>query len=446
MNQENVTPAATEGRAEREEAATVSTRMVLLIILLALGLRVGYVLVMDPGLRFPDEKQYLNIAENFLRGEGLIVTVDPRTNQLLHYPQEIQRTPLYPLTLALLLKAGLSETGIRLVQAVLSALTCAMVYLLATELVGERPGRIAGLIAAFYPFYIYFAGCILSETLFLLLFVTSWYYLVRTWNELGRRAGTSRWLASCLIAGLLGSAAVLTRGSILPVFVCVPLVWLIIGPKRIAGFGAAVLMLLVLAVGMSPWLARNWKRSGDEETGGRLVITTCKVGESLYEAVGPFATGGPNKENTVWLAESERLLHDEYARDRFLLDKSIEYMKNNPGRTLRLGVRKFLRTWNVIPNYQAVRKPFYITVSLVSYVPVLLAAILGLAVGLARVRGLTWLLLPVVVVTVIHMVFVGSVRYRLSVMPFVMILSGLGVWWVLSKVFKTGVRTVEKET
>ena len=421
--------------------------MMLLIVTLALVLRVGYIAYVqarDPEPHFPDERQYLNIAHNFLKGEGLTVTIDSSTQVPLHYPQEIQRAPIYPLTLALVEKAKLGLGGMRAVQVVAGVLTCLMIYLLGAELAGERSGRIAGLIAAVYPFYVYFTGRILSETLFLLFFVTSWYYVVRTWKELTGRAEATRWLASCLLAGLLASVVVLTRPSALTVYLLVPVVWLIVGPRRSEGLAAGLLMLIVLSVGVSPWVARNFRRSGSKETGGRFVLTTLNVGESLYEAVGPFATGGPNKENTDWPDEAEAMIADEYMRNQYLVDLSVSYIKNNPARTLRLAVVKFLRTWNVIPNYQAVRKPFYMIVSVVSYVPVLLTAVLGLVVGFKCRRSLVLTLLPVVVITGVHMIFVGSVRYRLSMMPFVMVLSGAGVWWLVGKVLKMGPATVEE--
>ena len=443
MTQENTHAPRAGTVAAGAQQTHISLWMVLLIVLLALGLRVGYVLIGSPDLQFPDERQYLNVARNFLKGEGLTVTIDSQTEMPLHFPQEIQRPPIYPLMLALVEKANLGLTGVRLIQALLGALSCVIIYLLAAELTGKWPARIAGLIAAVYPFYVYFTGRILSETLFLLFFVTSMYYVVRMWKDVSRGAETVRWLASCLIAGLLGALAVLTRSSVLPVYLLVPVVWLVIGPRRSEGFAAGLLMVIVLAVGMSPWIARNFKRSGDKETGGRFVVATLKVGESLYEAIGPFATGGPNKENTLWPPGAEGLISDEYLRNKYLVERSLAYMRNNPGRTLRLGVVKFLRTWNVIPNYKAVRKPFYIVVSLVSYVPVLLSALLGLYLSVHRWRSVVWLLLPVAVITLTHMVFVGSIRYRLVMMPFVMVFSGVGVWWLISKLFKVGPSTVE---
>jgi hypothetical protein len=44
-----------------------------------------------------------------------------------------------------------------------------------------------------------------------------------------------------------------------------------------------------------------------------------------------------------------------------------------------------------------------------------------------------WLLLltPVAAFTALHMVYVGSVRYRVPVMPFIMVLSAAGAWTIL---------------
>jgi 4-amino-4-deoxy-L-arabinose transferase-like glycosyltransferase len=417
--------------------------MVLAILLLSLGLRAGYVLQLSQDLEFPDEKQYRHIAENFINGHGLTVSIDSQTEEPLHEPLEIHRMPLYPLVLALMEKAAWGVTSVRLLQALLGALSCVMIYLLAAELAGERAGRIAALLASVDPFSIYFAGRFLSETLFVLLLIASWCYVVRTWKEVVGGAPASQWLASSLVAGLVGAAAVLTRSTLLPVFLLLPLVWLAVGPRRIRGFAVGLLILLVVAMGLSPWVARNYKRTWDKEAGGRLVVTTLNVGESLYEAVGPFATGGPNKENTVWPVETRITRQDEYARNRFLLEKSLTYMKNDPVWTLRLAGTKFLRTWNITPNYEKLRTPFYMTVSLAWCLPVFLTAILGLLVSLRRFRMLAWLLLPVLVFTLIHMVFVGSVRYRVPMMPFVLVLSGIGIWWVVSKVFKRDRGTVE---
>ena len=399
---------------------------------LALALRLGWVMGHAIEIEFPDEKQYLHIADSFIRGAGLAVTIDTRTDLEQIPPLEMHRPPVYPLTLVLLKRLGLEPNGIRIFQAGVGALTCLMVWLLARELAGDAAAWVAGFLAAVDPFGIYFTGLILSETLFLLFFLTSWYYVARMWREASSGAGATQWVASCMLAGMTAALASLTRASALPLYALVPLAWLVAGPARRKGLVASALLLLVLLVGLSPWVARNYARTWDKEKkSGRIVLTTCNVGESLYEAVGPFATGGPNKENTLWPQQAEDLAVDECARDRVLVGKSIEIMRQSPARQWRLARIKLLRTWNIFPNYDAVRTPARMWVSAAFLVPVYLAALVGLGV-LGRRRAIVWVLLPIVLWTLLHMVFVGSVRYRLPMMPLMFVLDGACAAWLVS--------------
>jgi hypothetical protein len=59
------------------------------------------------------------------------------------------------------------------------------------------------------------------------------------------------------------------------------------------------------------------------------------------------------------------------------------------------------------------------------------------AVGFWRVReAVCWwliLLIPVLAFTLLHMIFVGSVRYRIPLMPMLFVLSSVGVLTVLGR-------------
>ncbi|HUV39230.1 MAG TPA: glycosyltransferase family 39 protein [Planctomycetota bacterium] len=428
----------------RRRKAPVSPAALLVIGVLALVLRLGYVLSTDAVIEFPDEQQYLNMAQNFVAGNGLSISADPQ-GRAVQPMQTMQRPPVYPLMLAVILRLDLYLRTVRVVQAVLGALMCVMLYLLARELVAERAARIAGVIAAVYPFFIYFTGRILSETLFLLLFVTSWYFIVRMWKDLSARERVTEWLGWCLIGGFLSAGAVLTRSSVLAVYLAVPVVMVVMGPRRRAGLLVGLLMLVVLGAGLSAWAARNWKHVEAQRDEGAIVLTTCKVGESLYEAVGPRATGGPNKENTIWPEELDAMRQDEYGRNQHLLGRSLSYMRHNPKRPIRLAGKKFLRTWNVVPNYAGARSMLYVAVSLASYVPVLLTGLAGIFLCMRRPRSVVWLMLPIVVFTLLHVVFVGSVRYRLVMMPFLIVFSAVTVWRLFGGRFKPVAGTVEEE-
>src|SRR5690606_39073803 len=88
---------------------------------------------------------------------------------------------------------------------------------------------------------------------------------------------------------------------------------------------------------------------------------------------------------------------------------------------------KFLRTWSLVPNVAEHRAGRSAVIS-AAWMAVVLAAA---AVGAWRIRR-TWrvgcfLIWPVVGFTLVHMIFVGSVRYRVPTMPCLYVLAAIGV-------------------
>ena len=81
-----------------------------------------------------------------------------------------------------------------------------------------------------------------------------------------------------------------------------------------------------------------------------------------------------------------------------------------------------------MPTNERFRAPLYIIVSLLAVVPVYL----GAAVALLRRRvgwgggDLVFLAAAPAYFTLLHMIFVGSTRYRAPVMPFIVIIATMG--------------------
>jgi hypothetical protein len=84
---------------------------------------------------------------------------------------------------------------------------------------------------------------------------------------------------------------------------------------------------------------------------------------------------------------------------------------------LRLAGVKLRRTWSPIPNVAEYRSGAVATVGAVYTIVVLLGAVAGLARlrGRRTARALLWV--PVVYFTLVHCVYIGSVRYRVPLMP-----------------------------
>ncbi len=99
--------------------------------------------------------------------------------------------------------------------------------------------------------------------------------------------------------------------------------------------------------------------------------------------------------------------------DRRMRDAAIGWAEANPGRALALAGLKFLRMWNVWPNEPRLKASWLGRLAvLFTYTPLLIFAIIGAwrTAGRGWPYRLCWL--PAVYLTLLHVVFVSSIRYR----------------------------------
>jgi 4-amino-4-deoxy-L-arabinose transferase-like glycosyltransferase len=109
--------------------------------------------------------------------------------------------PVYPLVLAGLMAVfGGSFLPIRLAQSILLTLSVIPLYLAIRRHVPERWALVAGGAYLFYPFYVFFSGMIMPESLFLLLFVL-YFWLTTVFLE---GAGRGHLLASVALLAVMG--------------------------------------------------------------------------------------------------------------------------------------------------------------------------------------------------------------------------------------------------
>ena len=241
-----------------------------------------------------------------------------------------------------------------------------------------------------------------------------------------------------MAGGLVAAAATLIRPSWLlftplaaVVALCSRSEW-----RRQALVGAG--MLCGLGIGMLPWWVRNWQVTGS------FVPTTLQVGESLYDGWNPQATGASDmrfvdrfrqqlREEDATCPPAASAASFEQRLDERMRDAAWTWAQAHPGQVLRLAGVKFLRTWNVWPNEPALRQWPVRLVVLAGYAPLLLAGVGG-AWRFAR-RGWPWrcCVLPALYFTALHMVFVGSIRYR---QPAMLALLVLAAGWVASLIWR----------
>lgn len=390
--------------------------VMLVLLAVAFGVRLGAGLWLERTRGIETERElgdsrgYRNIAENVAAGRGLVMTgleVGPS-------PRYADRMPGYPLILAGLL-AALGENTVSLVvlQSLVGAATVWLAWRLGREVYSPAAGRLAAAGVAVAAWQVAFAAVTLTECWSAALLTATMLCVA-----LAVRRGRAAWAA---MAGLAAAALVYMH----PEYLGLPVAMLalaMIAPGRRRWLGYWALATVVLVAAMLPWWARN------ASVFGRLVPTTTRLGVSLYDGVHSDARGGSDMEFERRLA-SETAGLDEPAYDAMFREMSWRAMRDEPGRVAGLAWSKFCRTWSAVPGGD--RGGTMIRwASIVSFVPMVGGAML--AVALMRRRGLLLALAaPVVYVTLVHLVMVGSIRYRVPVEPLVWVLAGTAAAWVM---------------
>ncbi|MCA9243927.1 MAG: hypothetical protein KDA32_08245 [Phycisphaerales bacterium] len=377
--------------------------IILMMALLALGVRAGWVAYQWPRagatFEFDDERLHWSLATN-LATNGNLVSDDGRF---------VARMPVYPLFLAQF--AGFGDIGVlyaRLAQALISAITATIIVAVATTLTGVGGTLTVAALAIFNPYEVFFCNLLLTETLFTLLLVVA---TVATWRLLALSTSRRKPIGALVAVALCGAMAVMTRPSSAG---WVALLWallILMDANRLRGASRAAICALTLVGMMLPWGLRNKSLVGD------YAWLSANGGVTLFDAVGPQADGSSNQS---FLKDAPHLAQmTEIQRDRALRAKAMDEIRHDPLRIARLALVKFARTWNPFPNYDAYKAGFAALAGAAFTVIALIAAFLGLirvsSPDTQRLQRLIWM--PILYFTLLHCLFIGSVRYRVPLMP-----------------------------
>lgn len=279
------------------------------------------------------------------------------------------------------LALGLDVLGLRLVQAALGALAVAVTVRLCSRLFGLRTGLFAGTGMALYPYLLYLTGVFTTQNQVIPLLLLLVYCLYRRQDGGGRR-----WLIGGGLA--LGGAGCF----MVPVFATAPFlaVWHALRMHPLGrGMRDALLLTVVTAAVLVPVTYRNY------ELDGRLMFVASMPGAAL-----PHAGGVVRPSGEPGLAPPS---HADVARARAMWLTPGLYL-NDPT-TGRVGL---------------------LLAGLISG-PVLLFALLGAALFLRRFALLFPFYALPAVLTVVFASFHTTLRYRLTVEPFLLILAAAAV-------------------
>lgn len=396
--------------------------LLLFILLISAFLRCGIAVYVQrqldrqPGRNYViegDADGYWKLAQTILQGDDYTIYTPPR---------RVLRMPGFPVFLAGAMSiVGDEHFRSRLVLALTGVIACFVVYLLGKELVDELIGVIAAALVAVSPVMAGFSVLFLSETLFALTMLVSLWILAKLSKiEFGEKQRAHGILLSVL-AGIALAAACYVRPSwllVLP-FVVVALILKAKG-NRIEAVKRSLFVILGFAVMLAPWTYRNYRVTG------HFVPTTLWLGPSLYDGLNAGATG----DSDMTFFDQENVLNtmSEYEMNQHYTQRAIEYAKQHPGHVLQLMGAKLIRYWKPWPNAAQFQSWWMMAVVSIIFIPVVLFAIYGAWVSRDQYLLLLMTLGPIVYFSLIHLIFVSSLRYRLPAEYSLYILSAVGIY------------------
>jgi 4-amino-4-deoxy-L-arabinose transferase-like glycosyltransferase len=356
-----------------------------------------------PTTLFPDEQRFLTSATN-LASTGIFAVGADRA-------WEMPGTAFFFSGFIVLLSdATAAIVPIRLAQALLLLLQAVLIGNIALRIFEDRlAGFVAFAIVAIYPFFMFYQGLLLSETLFntfLIMGIAGLYW----WRAQGLRIGGVFFL-TCLCFGL----AIYTKAT-LTVLPPVLLASATLGARNLR-LTARVLLIgsLVYAALLTPWWVRNFALLH------AFVPFTTGAAENLYlgnNPRNPMVGIDSSADTDPEVVNRVRAIPNEVDRQRAFADEAIRYIVADPGAFAQRMLRKFLRFWNVVPNAAEFHSTWYRIVSAASFGPVLLLSVLSAILWWRRLIAAAPIMLVVIYFTMLHVVTIASLRYRLPLEPF----------------------------
>lgn len=348
------------------------------------------------------------------------------------------QAPLYAYFLAAIYGiAGHDLLVVRLVQAVLGSLACALVAAAGSRLFSRRAGLTAGVILALYAPAIFFDGLIQKSALdLILLAVMLW--LIARWL-IDRPALTWPWLALGVTLGVLS----LSRENALA-FTLVLIVWAVSRRPRTtaANLRAAGTLVLGLAIVLLPVAVRNFS------VGGEFHVTTSQFGPNLYIGNNPNATGGydplrPGRGGAQYEREDATALAEQAAGrrltpaevSRYWTSEALTFIRSQPAAWLALMATKVGLIVNATEimdtESQATYASWSVPLALTGWVGhfgvLVPLALLGIVITW-RDRTRTGVLIALTAVYALSVVmFYVFARYRYPLVPFLVLFAGAGL-------------------
>lgn len=321
---------------------------------------------------------------------------------------------------------------IELVQIVISIVLLYYLYQIARLKFDPLTAIITAVIFCFYPILVFYPSQITASNVYLLLNILAVYALFK-----GEESLHWKWfVASGIFFGLL----ILARGQMI-LYVPFILIWIYwVCNTNTVSLKYAVAFLIPLIMVLTPWSIRNYQHFD------RLSPLPISSGYNLWKGNNPYATGASIKYTNAPVDnpmkpgdikdEIKNLEVDRYyeiRRDNVYKERAKEFILNNPAEFIGLALTKFTfywgHFWGIDYTYPGVNSPLY-------WLPWFLMLpffLTGLYYSFQNYDRYWIFYLYFVLSTAIVMMFFVLPRYRLLMLPFVIMFAAYGINSLMDK-------------
>ncbi|MBI1807860.1 MAG: glycosyltransferase family 39 protein [Ignavibacteria bacterium] len=377
------------------------------------------------------------IAKNIISGSGYSMSYTaagaiPNEEKGAFTVPSAYMPPAYVLFLAGFMNAfgegPTSFLALLIAQCVIGAFSAVVLYWISTKIFSHGVGIITGYLCACYPPYLYTVTDYGSTTLYLLVLGIVWLFVVDS-----MRKST---ILNTVLSGLAAALLALIRADGV-LIACGLAVWLAL--RGLTPY--ALVFLVVLVVGLSPWLLRNYL------VFDRIVPITTSFGFNFWRGHNPIASGSGREMSGegIWGSEEiDRKLiplspstHYEIERDRVFLDEALIFARSHPKEEIILAGKKLLFLWGLDLTHPKARSLPY----LLSWGVMLCLFCFGLYHAIGKGYNLSLLVMYYGCMILIVLIFFVLPRYQIILSYGMVPVAALGLSMAWNQLKKYGHRS-----
>jgi len=376
-----------------------------------------------------DAKVYYDWAKTILAGDII-------GKEIYH------QSPLYPYFLALIMKVfGGSHFLIYFIQIVLSAVTASILFYIGKHYQNKNSGILISLIFIFYGMFTFYALKVLTETLSIFLYVLLFYLVLKSQTK-------QRWALSGVVLGLLTVCRADAMVLVPFVFFYLLLCFNEYGFRKKIAFFSCLLVAFFLVISIPT--IRNYIVGKD------FVLVASGGGENFYIGNNEKATGiftriegvSPDieyqDEDVLTVAQKKvgRSIKRSEA-SKFWFREGIKFIKNNFRSYPALELKKLKYIFSG-PEYSSMYYRYFeqnrfthtLKLLFVNFYYIFALWLTGFFSYLKEWKKYFLLYSMVVFGTLKILIFFYDVRFRLPMIPFLIIFAVMGLYKIYSSSYK----------